>query len=284
MADTAPKPFVFVLMPFAREFEDAYKLAIRPAVEEAGAYCERLDEQIFTGNILARLYNQIAKADLLVADMTGRNVNVFYEVGYAHALGKTVLLVTRKEEDIPFDLKHYPHIIYGSLLDLKENLHKRVAYHLCEPVPQERVATNRLQFFIDGNLLTSGANIPVMATPGESGVWIELAVHNPEPVPINSSTPTALILPAEFDPPGATGITLPNKRVLYHFRTAGEMLPLAWTSLGQLNVRITPMSGDYQAAADVRVPVELQVFAITGPISTPFTLAIRRDKSQPFRF
>ena len=89
MTDTAPKPFVFVLMPFASEFDDVYKLAIRPAADAAGAYCERIDEQIFADNILARLYNQIAKADLLVADMTGRNANVFYEVGYAHALGKT---------------------------------------------------------------------------------------------------------------------------------------------------------------------------------------------------
>ena len=45
--------------------------------------------------------------------MTGRNPNVFYETGYAHALGKHVILLTQEAKDIPFDLKHYQHIIYA---------------------------------------------------------------------------------------------------------------------------------------------------------------------------
>src|SRR5215831_11128400 len=100
---TAPKPFVFVLMPFKDEFNDIYEIGIKEAAEAAGAYAERLDKQIFTENILDRLYNQINKADVLVADMTGRNPNVFYEVGYAHGLGrKIVLLLTKNADDIPF--------------------------------------------------------------------------------------------------------------------------------------------------------------------------------------
>ncbi len=80
---TAPKPFVFVLMPFATDFDDIYEIGIKEAAETAGAYAERLDKQMFAENILQRMYNQINKADVLVADMTGRNPNVFYEVGYA---------------------------------------------------------------------------------------------------------------------------------------------------------------------------------------------------------
>ena len=111
---TAPKPFVFVLMPFNEDFDDIYKLGIKEAAKEVGAYAERVDEQIFTEGILERIFNQISKADVIVADMTGRNPNVFYEVGYAHALGKIVLLLTQKADDIPFDLKHKQHIIYGN--------------------------------------------------------------------------------------------------------------------------------------------------------------------------
>jgi len=53
MADieTAPKPFVFVLMPFAKEFEDIYGLGIKATVTDSGAFCERVDEQIFDGTI-----------------------------------------------------------------------------------------------------------------------------------------------------------------------------------------------------------------------------------------
>ena len=87
MNTTAPKPFVFVLMPFDDEFRDIYEVGIKPACEKAGAYAERVDEQIFTESILDRIYNQISKADLIISDMTGRNPNVFYETGYAHALG-----------------------------------------------------------------------------------------------------------------------------------------------------------------------------------------------------
>jgi len=123
MPATTPKPFVFTLMPFEAAFHDAYQLGIKAACKEAGAYCERVDEQIFQESILEQIYNQIAKADIVVSDMTGRNPNVFYEAGYAHAIGKRTILLTQKAEDIPFDLKHYPHIIYGgSITTLKDDL------------------------------------------------------------------------------------------------------------------------------------------------------------------
>src|SRR5689334_19638765 len=107
MEDTAPKSFVFVLMPFSSDFNDVYQLGIKEACREAGAYCERVDEQIHDGSILQRIYNQIAKADVVVADMTNRNPNVFYEVGYSHALNKKTILLTKNSDDIPFDLKDY---------------------------------------------------------------------------------------------------------------------------------------------------------------------------------
>ncbi|MCC4766361.1 hypothetical protein FXW07_06960 [Methanosarcina sp. DH1] len=133
---TAPKPFVFVLMPFNEDFDDIYKLGIKEAAKEVGAYAERVDEQIFTEGILERIFNQISKADVIVADMTGRNPNVFYEVGYAHALGKIVLLLTQKADDIPFDLKHKQHIIYGNggskIQSLRSELNPRLNWAINE--------------------------------------------------------------------------------------------------------------------------------------------------------
>src|SRR5579864_1530798 len=133
---TAPRPFVFVLMPFDG-FSDVYTFGIRGAAEDAGAYAERVDDQLFTGGILDRIFNQINKADVIVADMTGRNANVFYEVGYAHALGKIVLLVTQRVEDIPFDLKHRPHIIYGGeIAKLRSDLSPRIRWAIAEAKKQ----------------------------------------------------------------------------------------------------------------------------------------------------
>ena len=120
---TNPRPKIFVLMPFAPKFDDVYKLGIKPACEDAGASVTRVDEQIFSENIVERVYAQISEADLIVADMSGRNPNVFYEVGYAHAIKKRVVLLTSDTADIPFDLKQYPHTVYnGRISDLKSEL------------------------------------------------------------------------------------------------------------------------------------------------------------------
>ena len=113
MDTTAPKPYVFVLMPFSKNFDNVYKLAVKQAADAAGGFALRLDEQMYGEGMLERIYMEIGKADVLVADMTGHNPNVFYEVGYSHALNKVTLLITQNADDIPFDLKHRPHIIYN---------------------------------------------------------------------------------------------------------------------------------------------------------------------------
>jgi nucleoside 2-deoxyribosyltransferase len=112
------KPFAFVLMPFTASFNDIYKLGIQAVAIERDIIAERVDEQSFLETILERIYRQIRDADFIIADMTGRNPNVFYEVGYAHALGKPCTLLTQDADDIPFDLKHHRHIIYGGSIQV----------------------------------------------------------------------------------------------------------------------------------------------------------------------
>src|SRR5438034_5697892 len=160
MEQTTPKPFVFVLMPFHDEFEGVYQLGIKAACKDAVGYCERVDEQIFEESILERIYNQIAKADLLIADMSGRNPNVFYEVGYAHALGRRVILLTQKTEDIPFDLKHYPHIVYGGkITELKQELEKRVRWAFEHPREFQASTDRHIELFVNNQSLISSTII-----------------------------------------------------------------------------------------------------------------------------
>jgi len=157
---TAPKAFCFVLMPFDDSFTDIYQLGIREACAVAGAYCERVDEQIFHESILDRIYNQIAKADIVVADMTGRNANLFYEVRYAHALGKRTILLTQNADDIPFDLKHFPHIVYGSkITTLRDELTARVQWCVENPPESGVNAAIDIDLFIGGVNLSSGDGI-----------------------------------------------------------------------------------------------------------------------------
>ena len=121
--------FAFVLMPFSSDFDDIYRLGIKDPADNLGIRAERVDEQLFAGGILDRIYRQIEAADVVIADMSGRNPNVFYEVGYAHAKDKLCLLLTGDVADIPFDLKDRRHIVYGgSIQFLREQMMENLAW------------------------------------------------------------------------------------------------------------------------------------------------------------
>jgi hypothetical protein len=185
---TRPKPFVFVLMPFDEKFGDVYVLGIRQACADAGAYCERVDEQLFEESILDRIYNQIAKADLVIADMTGRNPNVFYEAGYAHALGKRVILLTQKSEDIPFDLKHYPHIIYeGRIAYLRSELERRVRWAIANPQDDLVAAELPIALSIRGVTIADDVQIPFYVEFVHNGMYayhLQIDILNQSDIPL----------------------------------------------------------------------------------------------------
>lgn len=176
---TRPKPFVFVLMPFEKAFENVYH-TIQYACVRAETYAERVDKQIFQESILERIYNQIAKADVVVADMSERNPNVFYETGYAHALGKTVILLTQRVDDIPFDLRHYPHIIYGTdhgpdLPHLDRELSKRIERAV--ELPNAFADNQRhLRLEVQGKKLQGKPTI-VVTPKGKRGTDLELILN-----------------------------------------------------------------------------------------------------------
>jgi len=205
---TTPKLFAFVLMPFSSEFRDIYELGIKQACIDENAYCERVDEQIFDDSILQRVYNQIDKADLIIADMTGRNPNVFYEVGYAHALGKRVILLTQSADDIPFDLKHFPHIIYGGQITvLKDELRKRVAWCVANPQKPLTIADIAVEVLANGLLLEDSPSI-VCKDIGDQyyAARIELQIHNQGSTTLNEGlcalgfvVPTSLIQMRQID-------------------------------------------------------------------------------------
>ena len=86
-------------MPFESLFQTQYERVIRPAGEELGLKCVRADEIYSKPQIMADIWRSIRKARLLIAELTSRNANVFYEVGLAHAIGKPILLLTRNEDE-----------------------------------------------------------------------------------------------------------------------------------------------------------------------------------------
>lgn len=111
----------FVMMPFAENFNAIYRLIQRCCVEQ-GLKCVRADEDVSPGKITGRIYDMVASAGVIIADMSGRNANVFYELGLAHAISDNVVLLTQSTDDVPFDLKDFLHIQYTNTFDGAERL------------------------------------------------------------------------------------------------------------------------------------------------------------------
>lgn len=292
MRDTKPKRFVFVLMPFHESFDDVYKLGIKPACEAAGAYCERVDEQIFQESILERIYNQIAKADLIVSDMTGRNPNVFYETGYAHALGKKVILLTQQTDDIPFDLQHYPHIVYGGkIVSLKEELDRRVSWHLSQPDTSLFEPHTQLQFFTHGQRISDGVEVTIprgdySRSAGERVICtFRISVHNPSNRAIDAQgVYLALILPSTAQPLAVShrDIRLPDGKLLTEPAHVGLVLPQAWGSnafSAVLGGELFGKFGEYKA-----LPCTLRIFSPTGVTDIPFHFCLESEEEFSFEW
>ncbi len=107
----------FVVMPFAKPHGDYYSTIYEPAISKAGLRPVRADNEIFgAGKIMDQVWSGITSAKVLVAELTTKNANVFYELGLAHALKKPVVLVSSNEEDVPFDL-HHIRVIYYDVID-----------------------------------------------------------------------------------------------------------------------------------------------------------------------
>src|SRR5947209_8635601 len=94
-------------MPFRPEFDHLYRDLIAPVLEAEGLGVSRADDPLHQRNILKGIIAGIDSAHLIVADITGLNPNVMYELGVAHALGRPVVMLTQNVEDAPFDLRGY---------------------------------------------------------------------------------------------------------------------------------------------------------------------------------
>jgi hypothetical protein len=109
----SPTDICFVMQPYAPPLGDYYEKIYKPAIQKAGMQPVRADAEIFgTGKIMDQVWEGINAAKVLVAELTSRNPNVFYELGLSHALRKPVVLISSNENDVPFDLKHIRVIYY----------------------------------------------------------------------------------------------------------------------------------------------------------------------------
>ena len=126
-------PYVFALLPFRPAFLAIYQCHIKPAIESLGCKMEHVQEIKTVENIVYTISAQIKRSNFLVADTSGQNPNVFYEIGLAHGIGKKVILLTQNIHDIPFDVRGLPHIAYDlDRLDVLSDQLKEVARRILQ--------------------------------------------------------------------------------------------------------------------------------------------------------
>jgi len=135
----------FVMMPFGGYFDGYYKNVIQQAIINTGLSSSRADEIYSTGSIIDDVHKAILASTLCIADVTGRNPNVSYELGMAHAYHKPVLIITQKISDVPFDYRHLRMIKYDPMKSGWENDLQSVMENTIEEVIKNPVEHEALK-------------------------------------------------------------------------------------------------------------------------------------------
>lgn len=115
----APSRTCFVIMPFSKtescdqdEWDEIFNELIKPSVEGADLSFNCRRSNTIQGSIIEDILDNLNRADLVIADLTDRNPNVFYELGVRHTLRDSTILIAQHLNDIPFDLRHFAIHIY----------------------------------------------------------------------------------------------------------------------------------------------------------------------------
>ncbi len=127
-------PDIFVIMPFRNDLNVVYEKAMYAAARRLGFTCKRGDDFSSSESIMDEVWTAMFHSKLCIADCTGLNANVFYEMGVAHTLGKPCVLVAQSVNDIPFDIRHRRVTIYEpspqGLKDLHDTLVRAIQNEL----------------------------------------------------------------------------------------------------------------------------------------------------------
>lgn len=109
--ETIDPSLISAMMPFDMTFDKVYD-SLLMAAEAVGLRCRRADDIWENASVIQDVVSLIDRSKIVVCDCTDRNPNVFYEIGVAHTLGRDVILITQKDSDIPFDLRHLRYVRY----------------------------------------------------------------------------------------------------------------------------------------------------------------------------
>lgn len=132
------KSSCFVISPFGEPFDDYYEKVYAPAIAKADLHPIRGDEVYSTGAVIEDIFAAISSSVMVLCDATGKNPNVNYELGVAHALQKPAIIITQSVSDVPFDYKHLRVVVYDRTKvdwakQLEGAIHKTILAVLADP-------------------------------------------------------------------------------------------------------------------------------------------------------
>lgn len=134
-----------VLMPFATKYREVYEQVYKPTCADNGLDCWRVDEAPGPGSITKDILNGIIDADLLIADLSSRNANVFYELGIAHAAGNKTIMTAQSTDDIPFDIGNYRVVVYDQTISGAKKLQAKLDAAIKDVLRSPRQPNNPVQ-------------------------------------------------------------------------------------------------------------------------------------------
>ena len=123
-------PSAFVVMQFTTQFDMLYEEVIRPVCEGLGVDAYRASDIFRPGVILQDILQGLDGSNIVIADVTPANPNVFYELGYSHAIRKPVILLAERDTALPFDISGYRVIFYDNTIGGKSAVEADLRRHL----------------------------------------------------------------------------------------------------------------------------------------------------------
>lgn len=124
------QPRAFVAMQFGEPYDTIYHEVIGPGAKRLGFNVVRIDEVSKPGIIFHDIKREIEEAKVVIAEITAPNQNVFYELGFAHALNKPTILLAQRGKELPFDIRSYRVIFYEDSIGGKPLVEKSLQEHL----------------------------------------------------------------------------------------------------------------------------------------------------------
>jgi hypothetical protein len=106
------KSDILVFMPFTEALRPVYDDHLKSVAANLGRSIKRGDDFFTAKEVIADIWTALLETQLVIVDCTGRNPNVFYELGLAHVVGKPTILIAQNSDDVPFDLRHWRYIEY----------------------------------------------------------------------------------------------------------------------------------------------------------------------------